>query len=329
MGKYERGDAEKVERRVVSLLRGEMVEEDDLTRIARSIYEKVREDYPDVSGAEHIGNRYAEPGDVRLTLNDGAHAFLEIKVVSSGKGTRANLGQDSLTEWGLFEEGTLSWSAFRGTRGHQERVLQILESYGSYPSRCDGSTSQRLVCMASQLKELVGPLPGESVEKAARRLHGGAQRAAEVVNEVVEFDREVKLQYLSYLRGRRQVPENVRKFTVAILAGYHSRRAMGIAWRNFDQLIGALRNYRVYYAYKGTEKVVSENLSEKVLDLLGREMRVLFRDGETNVALGFVDRGREVPVLRVVLHWKNLFQGIKTPCLNVFDEEFLLTQERL
>jgi len=52
----------------------------------------------------------------------------------------------------------------------------------------------------------------------------------------------------------------------------------------------------------------------------------VFPQGETNVVVEFKDpdTGDWEKLLRIVLHWKNVFQGIATPCLNIFDEGILL-----
>jgi hypothetical protein len=144
----------------------------------------------------------------------------------------------------------------------------------------------------------------------------------------MEKDREEKIRYIEYLSTRKQNPENIKRFVFLILAGAHSHKAFKSMSRlSLEQIVNALKDnfYNVYYINKKTLKVTSEDLTKKLTQLREKELHIFFRKNETNVIIGFQESGREepIPILRIVFHWKNIFQGIKTPCLNIFDEIFI------
>ena len=69
---------------------------------------------------------------------------------------------------------------------------------------------------------------------------------------------------------------------------------------------------------------VPSTVTMEAWNLLDKEIYILFRENQTNVLLSFMnDKGNEILILRIVFHWKNKFQGIETPCLNIFDERYL------
>jgi hypothetical protein len=152
--------------------------------------------------------------------------------------------------------------------------------------------------------------------------------AASIIKEIMERDRNEKMEYINYLKTRKQNPDNIKKFTLLILAGAHSHRAFkSMSHLPLEKIIDMLKHgfYRVYYVDKKTSTVRVEDLTEKLTKLMNKELGIFFKDGETNVIIGFKEPGKEepTPVLRIVFHWKNIFQGIETPCLNIFDESFV------
>jgi hypothetical protein len=294
---------------------------------------RIKNDFPGIQTASHVGDTYADPGDVKLNLDTGGVVYLELKFVSQGKGTRANIGQDSLTDYQLFEPDTVSWSRFRRMNNHEKWVMGLLDRFTKYPSHCKRGTLKLIMEMkASYLKkEVLGIKTGNIgpiIKKTLSSILAGEDEklAAEIIDEIMRRDREEKIRYIEYLRSRRQNPDNIKKFTFLILAGAHTHKAMNRMWSlPLDKIIDMLRTgaYYVYYVEKKTLSVYREDLSRKLAVLMDKTLKIYFNEGQTNVIIGYEDGERLVKILRIVFHWKNIFQGIKTPCLNVFDEAFL------
>ncbi len=150
--------------------------------------------------------------------------------------------------------------------------------------------------------------------------------AAEIVKNIIEKDRTEKIKYINYLETLDQNYENVKKFLFLILAGAHTYESLKAQWSvDLAQIIETLgHKYFVYYVYKGTMRTEVEDYSEKLRNLLDKETYISFKENQTNVLLSFKnDKRNEIPILRIVFHWKNKFQGIETPCLNIFDDRYL------
>jgi hypothetical protein len=333
MGKFERGEAEKLERDVVNLLNNATIGAPH--RCSQRVAERIRGDF-NVRRAEFIGRSYDEPGNIKLLLADGRIAYVELKLVESGKGTRANLGQDALTKFRLFRgDGVLSWSMFRKKTGFDNAVLEKLRSYNYYDRtrllKYKGDEKER---RARYLRDLLRPKPGEAVEKAVMRALTSPdpkiKEAARIVGEILELARLDKLKYLEHLKSLEQDPEAIRKFSILILLGVHKEDVMERAYNYFDHFIRSLLKgnfvYRTYYVRKRDCEVCVEDLTSLIDKLLKiKDFRITFPENETNCIIEFLDpdSGEWRKLLRVVFHWKNVFQGIATPCLNIFDEEVL------
>ena len=339
MGKFERGVVREAEIILTKKLNGEELSSEErkhrLIKCVLVLERRIRQDYPGIIGARHVGDEYTSPGDIELLLEDGKRAYIEVKFVSGGRGTRANIGQDSLTELRLFEDA-ISWNCFREQKKHDDWVMEYLDKFKNYPPNClVGTSRQILIKKAKYLRDdILCVKRGQNTRTVAERIlmdpHETSERklAAKIVLDIMDRDRQEKLKYIHYLKTRKQNPENIKKFTFLILIGAHLRKAIEEMCRlSLNQIIDMLRvgSYRVYYCNKRTLKVDVEDLTGKLEKLMDKELYVAFKKGETNVIIAFKDEaGGEQPVLRVVFHWKNVFQGIQTPCLNVFDETWLV-----
>jgi hypothetical protein len=210
-------------------------------------------------------------------------------------------------------------------------VLEELDKYGNYPEwiqnmRGKGAIYEKAGC----LKEVIGA-SGDTMPIVKEVLNSQSSStkeklAAEIIKNIMEKDRDGKIEYIYYLKTLDQNHENIKKFLFLILAGSHTYKSLTAQWNiDLPQIIETLRHrYFVYYVYKGTLRTELEDYSGKLRNLLDKEIYILFGENQTNVLLAFEDnKGNEIPILRIVFHWKNKFQGIETPCLNIFDDRYL------
>jgi hypothetical protein len=107
MGKFERGEAEKLEKDVVKILNSHPY--------ASNLANRIREDFQNqIINAKFIGRNYNEPCNIKLNLNNNRIVYIELKLLRIGRGTRANLSQNALTNFNLFSGKNIkSWSSFR------------------------------------------------------------------------------------------------------------------------------------------------------------------------------------------------------------------------
>ena len=124
MGKHERENVYIAETIINDLLNVKQIDKNrkrhEFFDYAQALSGRIKCDFPNIQKSYHIGNIYGSSiGNIKLILESGEEIYLELKFLKSGVGTRANIGQDSLTNFHLFQgEGILSLSDFRNTKNH-------------------------------------------------------------------------------------------------------------------------------------------------------------------------------------------------------------------
>lgn len=281
---------------------------------AKILADEILKEFPTIVKSSHTGNTYIDTmGNLKLHLANGSIIYLELKFLEAGTGTRANIGQDSLTKLGLFKcSNAMSWSAFRTEQGHQQQVLAQLNQYPRYPSGILLKVGkQQLEAKARHLRDM---------PKKGNRL------AAAIMESIADMDRSMKIAYIRYLKTLEQNADNIKIFVFLVIAGVHTHESMTRLWNAGYQEIVEMVNNGCYvcYGYKDRTTAI-KNWSNALKNLLDKRMYIWFNEEQTNVMIGFDDAGaKKTPVLRAVFHWKNIAQGIQTPCLNIFDEKYLL-----
>ena len=77
------------------------------------------------------------------------------------------------------------------------------------------------------------------------------------------------------------------------------------------------KNYVFYTNERNGNIIVStDNLGKEIQRIINNDVRITFLKDQTNCII----QSGVKNILRVVFHWKNKFQGIQTPCLNIFKE---------
>jgi len=318
MGKYEREKIELREKHLVSLLNGkeDIILKNKLSskeiQINKVLATKLKKKFPMFDIATHIGNTYGiSLGDIKFSSSkNNDELFIEVKFLKSGYGTRANISQDALTEYGIFENAS-HWSCFREKVGHDKWVLEKLLKFKYYKDTYESIKSLRpKIChMAKELKEF------------AKHNNRIGKESSKIKNEIIETDRQEKLNYIKYLSTQTVNYDNLRKFVILILTGNHTKAAFG-RFRNINYYeIKIPDNYFIIYAYDN-EEVYLENIKPIVLKVQDNKntIDIEFNFEQTNIKIYIIFDNHKMYLLRVVFHWKNKFQGIETPCLNIFDE---------
>jgi hypothetical protein len=316
MGKHERQSIEEAEKIIVKILRSQKVTDFDRKNHwfnhALALGEKIKKDFPKINSARHLGNRYDNTGDI-LIISNGNDIFIEIKMsdMKLGVGTKANISQNALTENLLFTNKTISWKDFRQKNQHDKWVDDYLDRYSKYPKRIlkiENKTSQKEE-KARYLREL------------KKR---GNKKAVSILDSISKRDRKEKIEYLNYLSSQKQQKEIIKRFFVLLILGIHQKEEL----KNLidkDDLFQEIQNLFVYYSNSHKNKIIvrKEDVGERIQYLLTKfsDFKIVFPKGLTHCRLvGIESKSKKaIPLLQIVLHWKNIAQGIKTPCLNVFD----------
>lgn len=296
MGKHERSNVESAEKMVVELLNGKLIPKNhpEYRRII-NVYNYIIKKYPNIKYAEHIGNNYDTIGDIlikikkiRLFLTTMEEIYIELKFLKGGKGTLANISQDGLTKYNIFDG--ISWSEYRKKYNQKENIEKILDEY-SYP------------------KEL-------SFENKGRYIRDNENKTTIKIRErIVKYDREIKQEYIKYLETLNYDKENLKKFVLLLLFGRHTEKMITEGMKkNINQIINKKIKYEIYYIYES--KIIEKEYSE-IKKILDEDLNIEFKEDETNIIIR--TNKTKTNILRIVFHWKNVFQGIETPCLNIFE----------
>jgi hypothetical protein len=312
MGKHERKEVEQAEKIIVKILNNEILNNEDRKNRwfnhAETIAKKIKEDFADIRKASHLGNRYDNTGDVLIKVGSQKF-FIEIKMSEkkTGIGTRANISQDALTLNYLFEMSTKSWSKFRKELKHEEWVNDYLNQYKKYPKKI------------LKIKNFF--VQKDEKARYLRKIKEKDRKAKEILNFIHKKDKEEKSIYLNYLSKQKQNNEMIKRFTALVLLGIHKQEILGQLIKN-NILFEEIKNLFVYYSNLSESRVVvrKENLGEKIKILNNfSNFQIIFPKDVTYCKIVGAKDKKETPFLQIVFHWKNIAQGIKTPCLNIFD----------
>ena len=332
MGKHERGWVEATEKLTARLANDAEpdadLEDEGRPDLAEALADRLRSDFPDLTAVRHAGNSYDSLGDLIVESLDG-ETFVEAKFVAGG-GTRANLGQDTLTQFELFE-GATAWSDFREEIGFPEDREALLREFDGYPDDVrDWSYKSAVYDRAKHLKNVLDVSRGQNTGSRADEVLADPdateteREAARIVNEILDLDREEKLAYFDHLREAEQNPRNVETFAHLIVCGYHTADALG---EHFDDDLAEIKrlletdSYRLYEVNRNSGTVTVENPSELLAGFEWEDTRVEIPADGTSVSVVTGPPGDRRRVLNIAYNWKNKFQGIQTPSMNVFVPE--------
>lgn len=314
MGKHERQSIKRAEEVITKILNSENLSNGDKKnhwfKHIVTIADRIKNDFRRINSVRHLGDSYDTIGDIKLIFSSNKDIFIETKMSDTklGVGTKANISQDALTENFLFNRNVKSWSKFRKERNHEKWVIEYLNQFSKYPARIKN----------------ISNLVKQKEEKARflRNFKKGNKKAKEILNAIHDKDKKEKLNYLNYLKNQGQNPEMIKRFLILIILGIHTKKTISDLIKKKD-FFAEIKKLYIYYANHsdGKIKVKREDAAKKVKEILEkyRKFKIIFPEGLTHCRIVGIKNKKAKPLLQVVLHWKNIAQGIKTPCLNIFD----------
>jgi len=333
MGKHERLEIENAEKLVVDLLNKKVITEEQRKNKwfnhAKYLKRVIIDNFGKILASEHVGNTYSEGeiGDVKiLTESSKNWVYIELKMSESkkGKGTLANISQDALTTSNLFKSKQIqSWSKFRNNNGFGKIILDKLNQYKEYPGNLDGgSINRQIINKGAHLKKLFKIFTGKNMIANIVCNYVKNPKISEVASiicSIINYAKENKINYLEHLKQFEQNPEYIKKFIIAMLIGYHNQDQIKFILNlPYNDILKILDTYFVYYTNERNGNIIvsTDNLGKEIQRIIDNDVRITFLKDQTNCII----QSGVNNILRVVLHWKNKFQGIQTPCLNIFKE---------
>ena len=314
MGKHEREDIELMEKSVANCVNSEK----PLIKAGDKWYEHmlgfvdyIKSKYSDIEKAEHIGNEYREDfGDIKLYRKNKVE-FLELQASETAysKGTLANISQNALTEYNLVlpskEDRVLSWSEFREKNKFQNHAEKMLDKY-CYPKKLTFEDKGRFL---------------------RDRAENGDQDAMGIRRGISAFAKLDKKGYVNYIRKFRTNEENLKTFIFCMLNGIHTKSEILKFFSDVsaEQLKEKYAYIATLYANVRAGKIYITKGENKVKLLLTdyKDFAFSFPSEDNEVVNTYItcsnkSTGMTSNLINLVYNWKNVFQGIQTPCINVF-----------
>uniref|UniRef100_A0A6C0LMR7 Uncharacterized protein n=1 Tax=viral metagenome TaxID=1070528 RepID=A0A6C0LMR7_9ZZZZ len=235
-------------------------------------------EYAFINDCKHTGNNYGGRGDVEKNGEE-----IELKFLSKGKGTLANTTGDLLTKNRIFSCD--SWSDYRKKNFEPERE-KIISPYRKDHNNLDN--------IGYHIKAN-NPKDKKAIMKLAK---------------------EDKLGYIKYLSENKFNNERLAKLTLLLIIGFHTEESiLSHIDKSFDEIKELKKGYEIIYKYPDGKEVKED------LDKIIKEAQDINKFSidykkckQQNIEILYDSK----KILKLAFHWKNIFQGIKTPCLNVF-----------
>jgi hypothetical protein len=329
MGKHERDIVEKAEIIVASLMMNKKIsslqKKHPFIDLIKKFVKNYKENSKNIHFAEAIGNSYKFPGDIMVNFRNGVQKYIELKFLKErGVGTLANISQDALTLLGIYN--CQSWSSFRKETKHRDKVIKFLNKF-KYPfgKILLSDPNSKIYKAASYLKEIIkaGNLNVEGVCKKyleSPKSSKNQKIASNIILEVIKMDKSSRREYLSILKKSNLNKDRLKKFVFLLLTGDHTQKILNTEInKDFSFLKRNINDYEIYYLYKKTQEIKKENNLDTLYKIFNKNIDIEIKEGNTNLVIFSIDKGKRTNLIRIVYHWKNKFGGIETPCLNVFD----------
>jgi hypothetical protein len=327
MGKHEREIVEEAEKIIVKLINKvtltSLEEKHEFINLIVAFSKKIKEEYPNIVKSEHIGNSYNSLGDISIFLKNGNQKFIELKFLESGFGTLANISQNALTELNIFK--TRSWSSFREEKNHSNKIIEYLNKYNYPNGKIKNHDSKNKIYEKADFLKKIIESGTKNVEPLCKKIildkneySEEKKLAAEIILKIINFDKEIKLEYMKLLKESFYDEEKLKLFCFLILTGTHTIKDIqeNIS-KNVNLLLKNISNYEIYYLYKKNNQILKEDNLEFLKRILNNKIGIRIEDNQTNLII-YSENTKKENIIRIVFHWKNKFQGIQTPCLNIF-----------
>lgn len=325
------------------------------SRMSGTIADKISDEYDGtIEDASHIGNSYDSIGDMKLTV-DGIPNYIELKILDdkpSNFGTLANISPKIPIKSEMFSGDPMEWKAFLQNQGHTENVLSILDRFPNYPDCVTDKCSTDLNTKEHKgryIRDLVKDRTTKDFDSEvaedinpSHSLSELEEIASQIKSDIEEFDRKIKIRYIEYLSDFDVNSDRVKAYSIILIAGYHKKSQVlnyldvvdkVVEEYGFSDVGDVFQNYEVFYAYKQEDGIKlnrdeRSNVIDELSDIPTEDYEVRFGGSgddvsNTGFSIGVNKDDKFEPLIRLALHWGNVFQGIATRRFNCFKEKKL------
>lgn len=296
---------------------------------SKEIAQYIENHFGKVEKATDTEDDFSSLGDMTISVA-GKEFILEFKKIESsnkGKGTLANPSQNIFSELNLIN-GALGWSTWRQQHGYSQKILKLLGRTSVNEKGLEGRArklrdkahviadkfSLKKGSMASLIKNIKSHHPSH--------LSGEETRVVVAIDKILILAREDLSGYLADCRNKGINYDNLEKAIALLKLGYHTLPLLKVAMTKNIHEIVKKSDYSIIYYYP---KQKDPRFKFKIEG--PEEIRRWIKEGkpisaEIEGESLWVRRG-DTKRLQFKFHWRNVFFGIATPSVEVFDRTSL------
>ena len=312
--------------------------------VAKSLAGEIKRDFKKINRCEYIGNTFAERGD--LIIYCPKKEYIELKFITSsksGKGTLANTSQNILSEYNLVND-VIGWLEWRKKNNYEEKALAILNDgieYTNFQTEEIFNTEKvldqnseieikarilraKIKKFAADQKIIFKSLPSfikkmEDDNSYYSLANSDVRKAINSCKTVIELARNDLQGYLRYCRKKDINRAQFLKFIVLLKSGFHTtpliNANISLSLERAKELVN---NYRIYYYYTPRDE------GDRIKKELPKKIKEYFPDNIKDLKIIFDKEGiwifnKDVKIMYLKFHWRNVFFGISTPSVEIFD----------
>lgn len=322
----------KIETIVVNLINKRVTKNDRKSpdfKIAEEIASKILVDFKGIVRCEHIGSDYSDIGDILLFNPE--KKYIELKLLTSsseGKGTLANISQNFLSDYKLINHA-LGWMEWRLKNKYDQKVTDYLDEfdYGKKLLSKDNKARylrNKIIKNTKQFfktdKKALPPLLSALIndKNKFKKLDSKTKQAIGICKKIIDLARQDLKEYVKDCSNKEVNIERFYKFVTLLKFGYHTKplleKYLEVTLREILDMYG---NYYIYYYYtrRGEGDRIKIETPDELKKYIPRRIEVKFKDEGIDITDG------ERVILYFKFHWRNVFFGIATPSVEVFDRK--------
>lgn len=296
-----------------------------------------------VAWARNTENDFSNLGDLRIKVGTKEYD-IELKMIESnnqGKGTLANSSQNIFSELDLIN-GATAWNKWRENNGYESKILaclnknaindkeieeicqkEVLMDRYSILEKKARVIRKRVYTIADRYKLGKGAMASLIIKIQDKYLEGlSAQEkiAVSTIDEILTLARKDLQEYLDDCKNKGLNIRNIQKMMSLLKCGYHTIPLLKEKMKeSLDSIKSKIKSYHIIYYYPN-QKIAEERFKvedpQKIIEWIERYKEVEAEiEGES---LWVSSKGKNI--LQFKFHWRNVFFGIATPSVEIFDK---------
>ena len=285
------------------------------------------------------GKDHSKRGDIILKYSN-REIEVELKMLGSNgraKGTLGNITQNFFSIYQIINNG-LGWQEWREKNNYVSEVMNLLNSLSYTQDELDLVKNEVMMNASSELELKARALrnrlvkigiEGKAIAKKAQKLKTHSfssltpyfQKSVEVLLAIDALARRDLSGYLENCKKNGINNENLKKLIACLKYGYHT---LNLINENFNKPLELIQkesaNYYIVYFYPNSNSRFKVEDFKIIGDWINKtkNFEAVIEGESLNVYR------EQKKILTFKFHWRNVFFGIATPSVEIFDNLYLV-----